>query len=83
MLVSFFTLYKETSLHLEADAYATLRRDLPVRFNLQNYLNMLVSDSYKPLELKDHPHMIPNEEITLYNFFLFHTFLIHTLQRQL
>jgi hypothetical protein len=39
--------------------------DLPIRFNLQNYLNMLVSDSYKPVELKDHPHMIPNEEVFL------------------
>jgi hypothetical protein len=81
MLVSFFTLYKETSLHLEANAYATLPLDLPIRFNLQNYLNKVVSDSYKPVELKNHPHMILNEEITVCNFFFFFARFLYILCR--
>lgn len=57
MLMSFVTPFKETSLQLDADPLATL-----LLFYLYDstfsHLNMLVADSYGPVELKNHVCMI-------------------------
>jgi hypothetical protein len=42
MLVTVLRPFKEPSLLVEADAYTTLSLVLPVRFNLLNYLNILI-----------------------------------------
>jgi hypothetical protein len=41
MLASFLTPFKEASLQLEADTYATLPLILPIRFNLPHYMNRI------------------------------------------
>jgi hypothetical protein len=51
-LLSFLTTFKEASLQLEADTHATLPLVLPIRFNLLDHLNVLVSDTQEMDELK-------------------------------
>jgi hypothetical protein len=64
MLLSFLTPFKEASLQLEADTHATLPLVLPIRFNLLDHLNMLVSDTHELAELKKHARIIINEKFT-------------------
>jgi hypothetical protein len=52
MLVSFLTPFKNTSLQLEADKYATLPRVLSIRFNLIDHLCVSVSGVHLLAELK-------------------------------
>jgi hypothetical protein len=66
-LLSFLTPFKEASLQLEADTHATLPLVLPIRFNLLDHLNVLVSDTQELAELKKkHARVILNEKFTTY-----------------
>jgi hypothetical protein len=61
MLVTLLRPFKNSSLLLEADAYAALPLVLPVGFNFLNYLNTLISDACELVELENHAFMIVNE----------------------
>jgi hypothetical protein len=65
-LVIFLILFKDAPLQLQADMQATLLLVLPVRFNLLSHLNLLISNSHKLVELKNHGHKILNEKYTTY-----------------
>jgi hypothetical protein len=75
MLVRFLTPFKEASLQLEADTYVTLPLVLPIRFNLLNHQNVLVSDSHELVELKNHARMILSEKFTIHKLHRITSFL--------
>jgi hypothetical protein len=64
MLVSLLRPFGEASLLLDADAYASLPLAVPVRFNLLNHLNILISDSHDLVELENHVCMILDVNFT-------------------
>jgi hypothetical protein len=74
MLVTFLTLFKEASLQLEADKYATLPLVLPVRFSLLNHLNVL-PHSHELFELRDHACKILNEKNTTQKLYRITSFI--------